>query len=124
MDDPSSAVTEAGAQCPFCEVTPERIRHHAASAIGIRDAFPVSPGHTLVIPIRHVSDWWSTTREERLELLELVDSIKGELDQEHCPTGYNVGFNQGASAGQTVFHLHLHVIPRYDGDVADPIGAA
>jgi diadenosine tetraphosphate (Ap4A) HIT family hydrolase len=91
-------------------------------AFAIRDKFPVSPGHTLVIPKRVIPTWWEATREEQLALLELVDSVKVMLDHEYAPDGYNVGFNAGVAAGQTVDHLHIHVIPRYAGDMADPRG--
>lgn len=91
-------------------------------AFAIRDAFPVSPGHTLVIPRRLVAEWWETTPTERLAIFELVDDIKRRLDTEYAPDGYNVGFNAGSAAGQTVGHLHMHVIPRFDGDVPDPRG--
>lgn len=91
-------------------------------AFAIRDRDPVSDGHTLVIPKRLVVDFFGTTDDERLALFALVDEVKRALDATHRPDGYNVGFNAGESAGQTVFHLHVHVIPRYRGDVADPRG--
>ncbi|MCB9740343.1 MAG: DEAD/DEAH box helicase family protein [Deltaproteobacteria bacterium] len=93
-----------------------------ALAFAIRDGFPVSPGHTLVIPFREVATWFDATREEQLAILELIDVVKAQLDAEFAPAGYNVGFNAGAAAGQTVMHLHVHVIPRFEGDVADPRG--
>ncbi|MEI8083517.1 MAG: HIT family protein, partial [Actinomycetes bacterium] len=91
-------------------------------AFAVRDRFPVSPGHTLVIPRRIVADWWQATPSERQALLELLDEIKADLDREFTPAGYNVGFNDRHAAGQTVFHLHLHVIPRSKGDMPDPSG--
>lgn len=91
-------------------------------AFAIRDSFPVSPGHTLVVPRRLINEWWKATPTERLAMFELVDDVKRRLDAEYAPDGYNVGFNAGSAAGQTVGHLHLHVIPRYDGDVPDPRG--
>ena len=98
--------------------------HVAANALAfaIRDGFPVSPGHTLVIPKRLVPAWFEATREDQLAILELVDEVKVQLDAELRPDGYNVGFNAGVAAGQTVMHLHVHLIPRYSGDVADPRG--
>lgn len=93
-----------------------------ALAFAIRDRDPVSDGHTLVIPKRLVIDFFGTTEAERLALFSLVDEVKRALDASHRPDGYNVGFNAGSAAGQTVFHLHLHVIPRYRGDVEDPRG--
>ena len=98
--------------------------HVAANALAfaIRDGFPVSPGHTLVIPRRLVATWFEATREEQLAILELVDEVKARLDAELRPDGYNIGINAGVAAGQTVMHLHVHLIPRYSGDVADPRG--
>lgn len=98
---------------------------HVASnelAFAIRDAFPVSPGHTLVIPRREVATWFDASLEEQHALFALVDAVKRQLDAELHPDGYNIGINAGEAAGQTVMHLHVHVIPRYRGDVADPRG--
>jgi superfamily II DNA or RNA helicase/diadenosine tetraphosphate (Ap4A) HIT family hydrolase/SOS-response transcriptional repressor LexA len=91
-------------------------------AFAIRDRFPVSPGHTLVITRRAVTDWFAASDEERAAVLELVDEVKRGLDAELHPDGYNVGFNAGTAAGQTVMHLHVHVIPRFRGDMDDPRG--
>ncbi len=91
-------------------------------AFAIRDRFPVATGHTLVIPKRIVTNWWDADDDERSALFALVDQVKSGLDLDFSPSGYNVGFNDGLAAGQTVMHLHVHVIPRYDGDVADPTG--
>ncbi|NLE79673.1 MAG: DEAD/DEAH box helicase family protein [Rhodococcus sp.] len=91
-------------------------------AFAIRDRFPVSPGHSLVIPRRVVTHWWEASLEEQQAILELVDRVKLRLDAESAPDGYNVGFNAGTAAGQTVPHLHVHVIPRFDGDMSDPRG--
>ena len=92
------------------------------SAFVIADRFPVSPGHALVVPRRLIATWWEATTQERADLLALVDEVKRQLDAELQPDGYNVGFNAGAAAGQTVGHLHIHVIPRYRGDMPDPRG--
>jgi superfamily II DNA or RNA helicase/diadenosine tetraphosphate (Ap4A) HIT family hydrolase len=92
------------------------------SAFVIADRFPVSPGHVLVVSRRLIATWWEATSQERADILALVDEVKRRLDAELRPDGYNVGFNAGAAAGQTVGHLHLHVIPRYRGDVTDPRG--
>jgi superfamily II DNA or RNA helicase/diadenosine tetraphosphate (Ap4A) HIT family hydrolase len=91
-------------------------------AFAFRDNFPVSPGHTLIVTRRVIADWFSATSAERLALLDLVDAIKKRLDDELHPDGYNVGFNAGVAAGQTVPHLHIHVIPRFRGDMDDPRG--
>jgi len=91
-------------------------------AFAIRDRFPVSRGHSLVVPRRVVTEWWEATTAEKAGILDLIDVVKRRLDAEHSPDGYNVGFNDGTAAGQTIDHLHVHVIPRYDGDVDDPRG--
>lgn len=111
-----------GVTSPFLAL-PESA-HVAANALAfaVRDAFPVSPGHTLVVPRRLVPTWFDATREEQHALLDLVEVVRRALDAERQPDGYNVGFNAGIAAGQTVLHLHVHVIPRYAGDVPDPRG--
>lgn len=95
---------------------------HNSIAFAVRDRFPVAPGHTLIIPKREIPDWFVATEEERAAIFELVDSVKVLLDHEFNPEGYNIGMNCGEAAGQTVMHLHVHVIPRYVGDMADPRG--
>jgi diadenosine tetraphosphate (Ap4A) HIT family hydrolase len=108
--------------CPFCTLPPERIVVSGKLAFVIRDGFPISPGHTLVIPHRHIGSWFETTQEERAEILVLADAQKSELDRELKPDAYNLGVNDGPAAGQTVPHLHVHLIPRFLGDVSDPRG--
>lgn len=110
------------ASCPFCELPAERIVFSAEESLVIRDAFPVSPGHTLVIPRRHVGSFFELTEVERDCMFELLAQAKEELDHSFQPDGFNIGINDGAAAGQTVQHLHLHLIPRYRGDVPDPRG--
>ncbi len=88
----------------------------------VLDAHPVSRGHTLVIPRRRIETWFDATPVELQAAARLVGAIRARLDEEYAPDGYNVGFNSGRAAGQTVFHAHLHVIPRYTGDVDDPSG--
>src|SRR5215472_7683973 len=91
-------------------------------AFAIYDRFPVSPGHALVITRCVVKDWFSATSAEKLAILELIDRVKSRLDAELHPHGFNVGFNAGEAAGQTVPHLHVHIIPRFRGDMDDPRG--
>ena len=92
-------------------------------AFALRDQHPVSPGHTLVIPKRLIATWFDATLEEQHALLALVETVKRALDASTPrPDGYNVGFNAGVAAGQTVMHLHVHVIPRFLGDMDDPRG--
>ena len=93
-----------------------------ALAINIYDNYPVSKGHSLVIPKRHISSLSEATTQEITALFSLVDETKKQLYDIYKPTGFNIGINDGASAGQTVMHLHIHVIPRYKGDQEDPRG--
>ena len=108
--------------CPFCTLPPERILQRNASGMLVCDGFPVSPGHSLVIPHRHVGSFFELTEVERSDLLALLDQAKQVLDALRQPDGYNIGINDGAAAGQTVPHLHIHLIPRYQGDLPDPRG--
>jgi diadenosine tetraphosphate (Ap4A) HIT family hydrolase len=86
------------------------------------DAFPVNPGHCLIVPRRHESDFIALTREEQDAVWALVSQVRLHIETDHRPDGYNIGINVGKTAGQTVAHAHLHVIPRYRGDVADARG--
>jgi ATP adenylyltransferase len=90
--------------------------------LGLWDAFPVSPGHALLIPRRHIPTWFEATAAEHVGLVAAIDEAKEIIEKHHRPDGYNIGINCGAAAGQTVFHLHVHLIPRYQGDVGDPRG--
>jgi diadenosine tetraphosphate (Ap4A) HIT family hydrolase len=108
--------------CPFCSLSSDRIVWESEGVVAIRDGFPVTEGHTLVVPRRHVATYFDATPEEQAALWRAVEAIKMALDAEYASDGYNVGFNAGAAAGQTVMHLHIHVIPRRVGDVADPRG--
>jgi diadenosine tetraphosphate (Ap4A) HIT family hydrolase len=90
--------------------------------IALWDGYPVSPGHALIIPRRHMPSLFDATGPEQSALLAMVNSTKSIIDQRHRPDGYNIGVNVGAAAGQTVFHLHIHVIPRFVGDVDEPRG--
>ncbi|MFP2929821.1 DEAD/DEAH box helicase family protein [Pyxidicoccus sp. 3LG] len=107
---------------PFLSIPASQWVACNALAFAIRDRFPVSPGHTLVIPRRQVATWFEATAEEQRAIFELVDVIRHGLEEELRPHGYNIGINVGEAAGQTVFHLHVHVIPRFQGDMADPRG--
>ena len=109
-------------QCPFCTLPEGRVVHGSEHGVVIRDAFPISPGHTLVVPRRHVGSFFELYPNERHQLLDLLDLAKRSLDGELNPGGYNIGVNDGAVAGQTVPHLHIHLIPRYAGDQQDPRG--
>jgi len=108
--------------CPFCSVPGERTIDADELAVVIRDGFPVSRGHSLVIPRRHVASWFDVTPEEQRSLLQLLARARRQIDDEFAPDGYNIGINDGPAAGQTVRHLHIHLIPRYAGDTEDPRG--
>lgn len=108
--------------CPFCRIAAEDVVWESDGVLAFRDRFPVSPGHTLVITRAHRETYFDASNGERAEIWRAVELVKQQLDQEFDPAGYNVGFNAQAAAGQTVMHLHVHVIPRYEDDVADPRG--
>lgn len=108
--------------CPFCTLPEQRIIASNVHGLVIRDGFPISDGHTLIIPRRHVGSFFEISEAERIGLLGLLDDAKRTLDVAFSPNGYNIGINDGAAAGQTVPHLHIHLIPRYSGDQKDPRG--
>ena len=108
--------------CPFCTLPEARVIDKGVHGVVVRDAFPVSPGHTLIIPRRHTGSFFDLSADERDDLLGLLDAAKAVIDREFRPQGYNIGINDGAAAGQTIPHLHIHLIPRYQGDRADPRG--
>jgi diadenosine tetraphosphate (Ap4A) HIT family hydrolase len=108
--------------CPFCTLPSERIVDQNDLALVIRDGFPVSPGHTLVIPKRHVGSFFELDQDEVQSMLALLKAAKVVIDEEFKPDSYNIGINDGPQAGQTVPHVHMHLIPRYQGDVKDPRG--
>ena len=109
--------------CPFCNPDSNRIFYDADPVIlCIWDGFPVSPGHALIIPRRHIASWFEATPQEQASLIKAIDITKQAIEQQHEPDGFNIGINVGEAAGQTVPHLHVHVIPRYAGDMEDPRG--
>jgi diadenosine tetraphosphate (Ap4A) HIT family hydrolase len=108
--------------CLFCYLPQVRVIDQNETAFTIRDGFPVSPGHTLIISKRHVASFFDLSSLERGDILELLDRAKFVIDSEFKPQAYNIGVNDGASAGQTIPHLHVHLIPRFDADVLDPRG--
>ncbi len=109
--------------CPLCArlALPDLTAENELAA-AFKDGFPVNPGHTLIIPRRHVASLFELTAEEQAAVWVLLPAVKERLDARHSPAGYNVGVNVGEAAGQTVGHAHVHVIPRYVGDVEDPRG--
>lgn len=108
--------------CPFCNPPQSRAILANPHALAIHDNFPISPGHTLIIPKRHIASFFDLTAEEQGAMLELLTEIRQLLLAERNPDGFNIGINDGAAAGQTVMHLHIHLIPRYTGDQPDPRG--
>jgi diadenosine tetraphosphate (Ap4A) HIT family hydrolase len=108
--------------CPFCSLGSDRVISESDYTVTMRDAFPVSEGHTLIIPKRHVQSFFELQAIEKAAVLQALDEVKEELDREFSPAGYNIGINDGEAAGQTVMHLHVHLIPRYEGDTEDPRG--
>jgi diadenosine tetraphosphate (Ap4A) HIT family hydrolase len=86
------------------------------------DNHPVTEGHTKVIPKRHVNKLVELTEEELVSMRDIISKVQKRIDKEYHPQGYNIGINEGEAAGQTVFHLHIHIIPRYNGDVPNPVG--
>jgi len=109
--------------CPLCAAV-ERREWLCANehAVAISDAFQVNPGHALIISRRHVESLFDLSLGEQASLWALFPAVKGVVDAQHSPSGYNIGANVGVAAGQTVDHVHVHVIPRYTGDVDDPTG--
>ena len=108
--------------CPFCTIDSEKILKENQYAYAIFDKYPVNKGHILVITKDHVKDYFSASVEEKEAVFSLLEDCKKLLDKMYKPDGYNIGLNCGKEAGQTIMHLHLHLIPRYDGDIADPTG--
>jgi diadenosine tetraphosphate (Ap4A) HIT family hydrolase len=107
--------------CIFCEPDREILVENAL-AIAVFDHYPVSPGHALVLPRRHVVTIWELEPDEYDACFRLVRELCPILAMRYGPDGFNVGVNCGAAAGQSIWHAHIHVIPRYEGDVADPLG--
>jgi diadenosine tetraphosphate (Ap4A) HIT family hydrolase len=109
--------------CIFCDyLKNQKIIMENELAFAIYDTFPVNKGHVLVMPKRHFANFFDATTEEVSAFNDLLQKVKGLLDEELKPDGYNIGINIGEAAGQTIFHLHIHLIPRYNGDVENPRG--
>ena len=109
--------------CPFCDGIASRVIASNGLAFAIRDAFPVSPLHCLVIPRRHVEDWFGLTPAEREACAELLQELRSAIQAEDpAVAGFNIGMNAGLAAGQSIFHSHIHLIPRRTGDVEHPRG--
>lgn len=110
-------------ECLFCNLPPERIVVQNELAFAIRDGFPVTGLHTLIIPRRHVDNYFGLTSEELLACDALLKSLKSDVERmDPMVAGFNIGVNAGRAAGQTIFHCHIHLIPRRDGDVENARG--
>lgn len=108
--------------CPFCEISEDNIIMENKLCLAIYDRYPVSKGHMLIITKRHVKDYFAASEEEKRSLLKLMEECRDFLKDKYKPAGYNIGLNCGNAAGQTIMHLHLHLIPRYENDIDDPTG--
>lgn len=108
--------------CIFCNIDKERIILENEYAFAIFDNFPVSKGHMLIIPKKHIKNYFEADENTKGQLWELLDECKIFADKQFNPQGYNIGINCGEAAGQTVMHLHIHLIPRYKGDIENPRG--
>ena len=116
-------MTEDENTCLFCNISKERVIAENEHAYAIRDGFPVTEGHSLIIPKRHVEDYFGLTEVELLACDSLLKIIKKEtLESDSSIEGFNIGMNSGLVAGQTIFHCHIHLIPRRAGDVENPRG--
>lgn len=101
--------------CPFCNIEKKNYLVESELAFAVRDIYPVSKGHLLVIPKKHIENYFDLSREYRIACWDLVSEVKELLQNKYNPDGYNVGMNINRIAGQSVLHAHIHVIPRYSG---------
>ncbi len=108
--------------CLFCHPRRDEIILETEHALLIKDSFPVSPGHCLVVPRRHIATVFEASEAENQDFYYLIGEAKKHIEKTQSPDGYNLGCNNGEAAGQSIFHLHMHIIPRYKGDVDNPKG--
>ncbi len=121
-DDIRKAIRGVYNTCPFCNINNGDIIAENEYALAFFDKFPVNKGHTLIIPKRHIANYFDLTEQEQISIRSLIQQVKDNLDSEYSPDGYNIGVNINESAGQSIFHVHIHVIPRFKGDVEEPKG--
>ena len=107
-------------ECELCH--PDQLVAQNALAYARYDSVPLGPGHVLVIPFRHVANFFDMTAEEKAAVVSLLDEAKALIEPQFKPDGYNIGVNIGKAGGQSRMHVHVHLIPRFDGDIADPRG--
>lgn len=108
--------------CIFCNIKEEDVIYKNDHMLVIYDRFPVTKGHSLIITKRHVSNYFELNADEKASIDDAILWTKELLDRLYKPDGYNIGINNGTAAGQTIMHLHVHIIPRYIGDVENPRG--
>ena len=112
-----------GETCPFCRLARRvEIICETATCVAFYDGYPVSPGHALIVPKRHVASYFDLTHHEREAMNVMLQYVRQKVDERFHPDGYNIGINVGEASGQSVFHVHMHLIPRYKGDVPNPKG--
>ena len=109
-------------ECVFCSVEPDLIILQNSLAFAMFDGIPVSQGHSLIIPRRHVADYSDLTANEILAIHQILAEVRPLIQERFSPDGFNIGVNIGFTGGQTIMHVHVHLIPRYKGDVSDPVG--
>ena len=108
--------------CPFCSLGERELLASNTSSFAIFDNYPISQGHALIIPRRHLGSFFELSKAERDDLIDLIEQAKAKLDAQFAPDSYNIGINDGPAAGQTIGHCHIHLITRYQGDMPDPRG--
>ena len=109
--------------CPFCHLADDvELIAESPLSLAFYDKFPVNPGHTLIIPKRHVASYFDLTEEEILDMQRLLKMVQPIVAERFQPDGFNIGVNIGLMAGQSIFHVHMHLIPRFKGDVENPRG--
>lgn len=112
--------------CIFCQIskktTNRKIVKEFRYCYAILDDFPVSPGHLLIIPYEHTENWFTAKDQVKKDIIQAIENMKIEIDKNYKPDGYNIGINCGTAAGQSIMHLHVHLIPRYVGDHSNPKG--
>lgn len=111
--------------CLFCDrknSEKHKIIHENSLFYARWDNFPVSKGHAEIVPKKHIESFFDLTNDELIQLFDLLKTVKGTIQNKHNPDAYNIGINDGEEAGRTIHHLHLHIIPRYKGDVENPKG--
>lgn len=110
-------------RCPFCNLTKKvELICETATCVAFYDGYPVSPGHALIVPKRHVASYFDLTPHELQAMQIVLKRVQQLVDERYHPDGYNIGVNVNTAAGQSVFHVHMHLIPRYKGDVKHPKG--